>query len=182
MFEQYAKVDNMSCLLSENKNAETLPEPFRMQRHVIFRVTYSEYIDYVLSLTPDSGVKLMADLGTLATMAATHHPRLYNCFLQDMAFAILKELSFAEQYKQCATVILPASFNQNNISYSSLLAAYETSRCVQNELLIYMNEQGFGIPNKVSEYNLPVLQTAVVLFFLSKKDDVKEVNIVYATQ
>ena len=61
MFKQYAGVESLSCLLNEDKDFEPLPEPFRMQMHVIFHVTYSEYIKYVLSLTPDTDVDAILD-------------------------------------------------------------------------------------------------------------------------
>lgn len=180
MFKQYAGVESLSCLLNEDKDFEPLPEPFRMQMHVIFHVTYSEYIKYVLSLTPDTDVKLIADIGLLRNLAATGSPQLYKYFLADMAFAILKEVYFAETYKMQATVILPAKLDVSKKTLlSEFVTRYNECRYVQNELLIYMNEKGFGIPKRIQACNERALQTAVILFCLSKQNSEEELNLEY---
>lgn len=182
MYKQYAEVNNLSCLLNEDKDVEILPEPFRMQKEVIFHVTYSEYKKYILSLASDTEVKLMTDITVLQTMAMQDQPRLYQCFLKDVAFAILKELYFAELYKKPATTILPASSNGNSMKLSQFVQNYNNCCQVQSELLIYMNSIGFGIPKRITTQNVRALQTAVILFYLSKQDTVKEMNLVYDAQ
>lgn len=180
MLEQYAKATNLSCLLNADKEMELIPEPFRMQRNVIFRVTYSEYINYVLSLAKNNRIKLLSNTGSLVDLALTGHPLLYNHFLEDMAFAIIKELYFAEFYRKRATVILPAAFNQHNINLSSLLGSYPYCVGVQNELLFKCAQLGFNLPKNISEVNLFLYKTAVILYSLSKNSNaVEEVNLVY---
>lgn len=182
MLELYATADSLSCLINSQKDLECLPEPFRMQDNVTFRVTPSAYTEFVLSLTSESGVHLMQQLDVLQRLAAIGSPKLYNCFLMDIAFAMLKEISFAEKFKRYATVILPTSQNANNNVYAStLLEKYSyVETGVELELYNYMTLTGFGLPKVVSQRNIDLYKIAVVLYFLSKcKTAVKEVNILY---
>ena len=180
MLEQYAKASNLSCLLNADKEMELIPEPFRMQRNVIFRVTYSEYINYVLSLAKNNRIKLLSNTGSILDLALTEHPMLYNHFLEDMAFAIVKELYFAEFYKKRATVILPASFNRQDVKLSTLIGAYPTCASAQKELLFRCAQIGYSLPSTITDFNLFLYKTAVVLYSLSKTENaVEEVNLVY---
>lgn len=180
MLEQYAKANNLSCLLNAERDIERLPEPFRMQRNVIFRVTYSEYINFVLSLAKNQNIKLLSNTGNILDLVMCEHPKLYNHFLQDMAFAIVKELFFAEHYKRRATIILPASFNQQNVMLSTILGAYPTCSGVRVEFLSRCAEMGYPLPHNISDTNLFLYKTAVVLYSLSKNEKaVEEVNFVY---
>lgn len=180
MVQQYAKANCLSCLLSSNKSSELIPEPFRMQPHVIFKVTYSEYINYVLSLTSAMGVKLMTATGVLSDMATTGHPGLYNCFLKDIAFAIIKELYFASVCNKTASIILPASFNDNNVDVQLMLGAYQYCDAAKTELMQRCIALGYKLPSDLSGQNAVLFKLAVVLYNMSMSNKVlKEMNLVY---
>lgn len=180
MLQQYAKAENLSCLLNMNRELETIPEPFRMQNNVIFKVTYSEYTDYVLSLKFESQVKLLTDSSVLINMAHTKQPKLYNHFLQDMAMAIMKEVYFAEMCRKGGTVLLPVSFNNRNVLVSNMLTMF--NQCAASSSLLVSHFQSFGymFPKVVSERNGHLFKLAVVLYHLSlSPKPVEEMNFVY---
>lgn len=180
MLQQYANADNLSCLLSANKDSEMIPEPFRMQPKVIFKVTYSEYINYVLSLTSAMSVKLMTATSVLSDMATTGQPKLYNCFLKDMAFAIIKELYYASACHKTASIILPASFNNNNVGLRQILEAYAYCGQAQTELVSRCRALGYILPANLTDQNANLFKLSVVLYNISMQPNaVEEMNLVY---
>lgn len=181
MLEQYATADCLSCIFNSYRDLETLPEPFRMQDKVTFRVTPSAYTDFILTLTPHSGVRLMTQLNVLQALASADSPRLYNCFLADMAFAILKEISFAEQYKRFATLILPTAQGASNVYVSSLRENYDYVNLVaMNEMRKILDNSGFWLPTEVSKRNIDLYKAAMVLYTISKAPTaVSKVNLLY---
>lgn len=180
MIEQYVQANSLSCLLNRDSFVEVIPEPFRMQGMVSFRVTYSEYINYILSLPVDSGIILSNEFTYLRNLASSANPKLYAYFLQDMAFAICKELVFAEKYRQDASVILPASFNGNNVMASAYLESYRYCVEVEKELLNKVSTAGFGQLKVQRDHNRSLFKLAVILYFMSKVPTVmEEVNLVY---
>lgn len=181
MLEQYATADCLSCLVNSYKELEVLPEPFRMQGTVVFRVTPSAYTEFILTLSHDSGVRLMTQLDVLKRLASIGSPKLYNCFLADMAFAIVKEISYAELFSRHATLILPTSQNANNVQVSHLVEMYSLLNPeVESELRTRVVNYGFELPMVVSNNNVDLYKTAVVLYSLSKSHlAVNEVNLLY---
>lgn len=151
-----------------------------MQPQVVFNITYSEYQSYVLSLTAASRVKLMTQLQVLSDMATTGHPKLYNCFLQDVAFAIIKELFFATKFGKTASIILPASFSENTVNVSQMLGAYAYCAEAQLELMQRCRNLGYTLPEGLYGQNAILYKLAVVLYSMSMKPTaVKEFNLVY---
>lgn len=180
MIEQCVTASSLSCLLNGDSSVEIVPEPFRMQYAVSFRVAYSEYINYILSLKENSGIKLMSDYTYLKGLASTNNPKLYSCFLQDIVFAICKELCFAERYRRDASVILPSSYKVQSLKVTECLKSYEYCRDLEPELIDCVNKKGFLLKKVERPDNKPLLQLAVVLYQLSKVTaSVKEVNLVY---
>lgn len=180
MVEHYVQANSLSCLLDETFLAEMIPEPFRMQGSVSFRVTYSEYSNYILSLPMDSGITLMSDFAYLRNLATTGSPKLYLHFLKDLSFAICKELWFAEYFSKDASIILPASFNGNDIPLSSCLQSYIYCRDVEGELLDRVQSAGFKPYRVKRQMNIALHRLAVILYSMSKVSDVmEEVNLVY---
>ena len=183
MIEQYVPASSLSCLLNQDISVEKLPEPFRMQGSISFRVTYSEYSEYVLSLPLDTQVILMLDCQNLRNLAANGNPVLYSWFLKDMAFAICKEIWYSEAYQKDASIILPASFNGNNIKVSDCLSYYSVSRGVESLLVHRVLSAGFE-SRKIQRFqNQYLFQLAVTLYYLSTiPSGMEEVNLVYDLQ
>jgi len=180
MIEQFVQANSLSCLLNGDSSIEIIPEPFRMQGSVSFHVTYSEYSNYILSLPVDTDIVLMSKYSYLRNLASSDNPKLYSCFLQDIAFAICKEIWFAERYRKDASIILPASFNGKNVKASDCLKTYPLCKDVELELLSRLSTQGFVL-NKIERVrNIYLKNLAVVLFSISKVPVVmEEVNLVY---
>lgn len=183
MSEQYATASCLSCLLDSRKELEPYPEPFRLQEHVTFRVTLSAYTDYILSLPSNTGVKLLSRIDNLKALASLRSPRLYNYFLRDMAFALLKEISYAEEYKTHATVILPASDAGSVISTSDMLRNYrQDADQIRYQILGLLNSFGYNMPGYVSAINKDLFDLAAIIYKLSTaKSVVKEIHFLYDT-
>jgi hypothetical protein len=127
------------------------------------------------------GIRLMTDINVLSDMASTNQPYLYNCFLKDIAFAIIKELSFAERYMKKASVILPASMKSNNLVHvTHLLSLFDKCQEAQRELIMCCKTLGYTLPKEVSGVNANSFKLAVVLYYLYKQPHpVEEMNLVY---
>ncbi len=180
MIEQYVKANSLSCVLNENCSAEKIPEPFRMQGTVSFRVTYQEYVKYILSLPDKSLIVLMADISFLRTLATTNNPKLYSYFLKDLAFAICKEVWFAEAYDRDASIILPASLSSEPIGVSKYLDSYELYSYIQVELINKVIGRGFPLNTIKRTHNLVLFKIAVVIYFCSGVESLfDELNLIY---
>lgn len=180
MIEQYVRANCLSCLLNRNNQVEIIPEPFRMQSSVSLRVTYSEYRNYILSLPQDTLIKLCADVELLRNLASTESPKLYNYFLRDIAFAICKEVHYAEKYRKKATVIVPASFVEQTSSVSDCVQNYGYCSDVEVELKESITNAGFPLGNMSNTHNMQLYKLAVVLQALSKvPTTMKEISLVY---
>lgn len=181
MRELDAPANRLSCLLNGNMQLEQYPEPFRMQKGVLFRIAYSEYISYILSLPKESPVILMNDKDYLSTLATTDQPILYRFFLQDVAFAILKELHFAEIYKRDATAILPGDYS-SGVCYSlkDFIDLFEFCSQSQTELREKAEARRLLLPEKISNANNALYRAAVVLYNISlSKGNIDEIQLVY---
>lgn len=183
MSEQYAPVSCLSCLLDSRRELEPYPEPFRLQQHVTFRVTLSTYTDYILSLPSNTGVRLLTKVENLKALASLRSPRLYNFFLRDMAFALLKEISYAEEYNAHATVILPASDVGNVVSASDMLSNYRQDiDQIRYQLYSLVSSFGYKLPSVISSINKDLFDLAAIIYKLSATESVvKEIHFLYDT-
>lgn len=183
MSEQYASPSCLSCLLDSRRELEPLPEPFRLQQDMTFRVTLSAYTEYILSLPDNASVKLMSRIDTLKSLASIKSPRLYNCFLKDMSMAMLKEISYAEEYGAGATVILPASMSSNVVATSYLLKAYGSMvLATEPEVRETLYALSYALPKAISQGNKNLFNVAVILYRLSMvPTTVKEMHFLYDT-
>lgn len=173
------KATSLSCMLNRNNAIELLPEPFRLQGQVAFHVAYSEYVNYIRSLDVDSPIQLSASIPRLKTLVMSQSPQLYLHYLQDMAFAIMKEVWFAEQYKTDGTIILPES-SSGITQLSTFLRSYQYGRTREAEFLSQVAAVGFR-PNTVRRpHNVILQKLAVCLYYLSQfQTGVSEISLVY---
>lgn len=180
MVEQFVSADSMSCLFNEDCFAESYPEPFRMQGTVSFRVVYQEYIQYILTLPHNTSVKLMTDLRILRRLASARSPMLYQHFLGDMAFAISKEVWYAEKYKKEASIILPSSSDKYAQGVSDVLNVFAAVSALTRPLASIMGASGYdGLSPKIV-HNVELWRVAVYLYSLSlSRDLLVELNLVY---
>lgn len=180
MIEQYVTSNSLSCLLDRQFGIEIFPEPFRMQPNVIFRIAYTEYIDYVLALSSDTPVALSADISFLRNLASNSNPKLYMFYLEDIAFAICKELFYAEAYHKDASIILPSSLKAPPTKLHAYESTYSYVYVVEGEFRTKLDSTGYKLPKSFREKNSVLFKLAVFLYWLSKSNNgVTEVNIVY---
>lgn len=180
MLQENVTAKSLTCILNRDITIEPIPEPFRMQSEISFHVTYSEYINYILSLPQDTPVVLCKPVTLLKQLSNTSKYKLYGYYLQDIAFAICKEVYYAERHSKDASVILPASYNSSRLTVADYVQNYELCRSVENELFTEVHAAGIIIPKVKRERNLTLLKLAVCLYYVSKaQGKVKEVNLVY---
>lgn len=181
MSEQYANATCLSCLFDTRRELEPIPEPFRLQQGMTFRVTLSAYTEYILSLPDDANVILMTRLDTLKRLASIKSPKLYNCFLRDVAVAILKEISYAEEYHTVASAILPASTGDNVVTVSYLLSTYAgVQDNVESGVREMLESLRYTLPQNISQDNKNLFNLAIILYRLSLvHSTVKEMHFLY---
>jgi len=100
-----------------------------------------------------------------------------------MAFALLKEISYAEEYNAPATVILPGSDVNNVISTSDMLRYYGADDDhIGYRLRELLAAHGYTMPKNISVINKDLFDLSVVLYKLSTvKSVVKEIHFLYDT-
>lgn len=181
MLQKNVYADSLSCILCRDSQYEVLPEPFRMQREVIFRIPYSEYVRYLLSLTNDSNITLMHNVEELVKMALTEQPILYNFFLKDISFAIMKEIVFSERYNKKCSILLPVTEGSDrDVNMSKLLEAFPACNLAQAALTKCVRDSGFILESSISLQNGDMYKLAVVLYHLASLDKpVSEMTLIY---
>lgn len=158
--------DSLACLLDLKSSLEPLPEPFRMQKDAILKLPYAAYTYYV-SMKTDYELTLVDGLHVRRVLADADSPKLYQYFLKDTAFAILKELCFAEYYGEKATTIIPTSDLEHKVSMQVVNMIYESCESEGIEMVKRFNEFGYRLSNKISPLNLQSFKLAVMLYHMS---------------
>lgn len=180
MIEQFVKSNCLSCLLNEDRRVELIPEPFRMQGNVSFRVTFREYVNYILALSRDTRIILSTNVNYLKELAHSRNPHLYPYFLKDMAFAISKEVWFAEFYNKDASIILPASLDSKPNNAVDLLQYYIYCGDSERMLLSMVNSLGFDLNIPKRQHNLILFRVAVAIYHTAlHSKSPREMNLVY---
>lgn len=144
-----AEADRLAALVVMDRNLELIPEPFRMQPDVEVIVDFGEYLKFVQSL-PTGHPFLYFKVEEIQQAIEVHNElALLKSFYTDMALAVCKELSFAENNGTGATVIRHNFYDvkeQKNIKFTD-----ETG----NVLRLISEERGFPIPPRISSVNIP---------------------------
>lgn len=180
MINTLVSADCLSCLFHRDFSCERIPEPFRMQKDVSFHVTYSAYINYIISLPAKSYIKLSAPVDKLKELAITASNELISYYLQDVAFAIAKEVFYAELYSAEASKILPTSYDGNDVKANSLLTAYNHFASYDAVLRSQLSNAGFMFTKNISSLNDKLFKVAVSLYGYAVSNKWgKEVNLVY---
>lgn len=179
LHEHLVPAESFTCLLDRNSQVEIVPEPFRLQSSVAFRLAYSEYANYIISLGSNNRVRLSADYKRLLDLADKKSPLLYKYYLQDVAFAIVKELCFAQAYNCDATIILPTS-DTDAVSISDMVKHYDIAKSIEDTFIREVQSFGFDCKIPKSEHNLLLYKLAVVLYYLAPHlKPQKAVSILY---
>lgn len=180
MIEQFVKANCLSCLLNGDREMELIPEPFRMQGIVSFRVTYQEYIQYITALNSSSRVMLSASVKALKEFASFRSPRLYEYFLKDLAFAIYKEVWFAEICRKDASIILPSTLNNSPSRVSDLIGFYQSNSESEHQLISRIARTQFEYIVPENQHNINLYKLSVMLYFLSdKRTESNSVSLTY---
>lgn len=172
MIECYVKGLDLLSLVNLNPELEPVPEPFRLQSSVLFRVTFQDYSEFIKSLPCDvSSIQLAGNLQATQQFARLDSPLLYNCFLRDLAFSIGKELSFAEKYKSVGTFILPTSQTAVTLDGTRLASMFnESCQQSQAEFCEIISSYGFRLTTAISQKNCTAYRLASCLYHLSKQN------------
>lgn len=160
--------NSLSCLLDERAGVEVYPEPFRLQPTLVFSVPYSAYRDYLLSLKDDAMIRLSGKIPFLRNLASSSNPQLYKYFLRDIAFAICKEISFAEREKTDASIILPSTIDGSQILASSCKDIMLSAGQYEVSLREKISTAGFAFPKRLRAHNEALYKVAVYLHWISQ--------------
>lgn len=180
MIQSKVKADCLTAILNENHLCEIFPEPFRLRPNVLFLITYSEYITYLLSLTKTTDIMLSADVAYLQSLAKTNNFELYSLFLQDIAFAMAKEVWYAEMFAGEGSIILPFSTNGFEHTVSNYLQSYAQCKDCESVLYAKLDRANFNGLKIKSQHNDNIFRLAVVLQYMATQNPiVKEINLVY---
>lgn len=166
-----AKKDNLSCLLNLNKQLEPFPEPVRLQPEVAIQISVETYNDFLTSLSKkNQGVVLLSGMQS-ALLTEDSSQQLYRAYLKDVAGAIFKEISFAEEYDDYATCILPISQNPQLTLTRSLVDAYVQLNFtfVEESVRRDLSAIGLILPHKISEKNINFFNLGLVLYYLAQR-------------
>lgn len=180
MIQQKVNADCLTTVLNQDWDKEHFPEPFRLQPNVSFLITYSEYTNYLLSLVKTSDIKLSRRLDLLIDLVTVNSPALYKFYLEDLAFAMAKEVWYAETFKGEGSIILPFSTHgiehkiSNYIKFAGQCSKYGD---VLRSRLQAANFIGFKTENA---HNSNLFKAATVLMYYAVEVPlVKEINLVY---
>lgn len=179
MKECHAKSTDVLCLVDLNLDNELVPEPFRMQESLCVKVTTDAYTDFILRLPDTLGSMLLPiNVAEVKRYACLHSQLLYNSFLSCMAFAIVKELHFAEKYKRVCTTILPASLTAPNANVRAIIDTLGSylDRHVSS-ILDLSRRAGLVVPESPCfEHNVLMLRFAAYLYNISRNKGIPENN------
>lgn len=178
MVEQFVQADSMSVLFNRDISVEIFPEPFRLQDNVLIRVAYSEYINYIKTLSDDAHIQLGADLSLLKKYASCGNDELYLQYLRDMMFALSKELYFGELCKCPCTWILPNS-GTNDLPLSTLLQWFPQCAKYASMYRDYMLSWGYKIPKVLQPQHLDVYRVAIILYACVVSNSSVKFNVTY---
>lgn len=182
MYRCLVTANALSSLLDTRSGIELVAEPYRLQSEVTLCVAYSEYVNYVNSLTNDSVVCLASGTSTAIQYAVEQNPKLYSCYLKDIAFAICKELAYSEHERKGATVILPTSHRYGSTAVSYLLRLLKGDSVSRQELDSLLESTSYGTKLK-SVRNKSLKDIAYALVQLSHNSAfMSELNLDYDLQ
>ena len=181
MYTCTAKAGCMAVLLDTRIGIEQAPEPFRLQPDLILTVPYSEYTKYVHSLSLDSQtVRLFSNTRATVNLSIASPERLYNTFMRDLAFAIVKEIYYAECLKENATVIVPSSERAAPMSWTVFLQKSSKMQSNMYELLDRVGKLGYHCKAVKNVHNKLLLDIADRLYTISKSESIQgELNLAY---
>lgn len=164
-----AKADNLSSLLDTQAGIEIMLEPYRLQPTVVVGIAYSEFLAYVRSLTANSQIKLFSGNSRLINFAGNNNPQLYNCFLSNIAFAICKEIFYAELFYGDGTVIVPSTATPTGeMPLAVFLQAFPATKVQKSELDTFLRDTNWYTPIK-RKNNLRLKELAYCLYAASLK-------------
>lgn len=162
----------MSCILLMCKDLEKLPEPFRMQDNVTFLVSYQKYCDYLLTLRPRVDDYLCRPIEDLQKLVRDSSPILFNRFLEDMSYAIMRELHFSQAFAGKPTMLLPKSNNAMTMTIDECNVNFQHAYKEEKWLLTTMarNEYPVSVQNLSQGKSLMMYRLAVSLYYLSTSE------------
>lgn len=166
--------DSLAALLLLERDFEPTPEVFRCQPTVIFYVDFQEYINFCSSYlgktdyltTPSRELQKLVREYRLGSESAKNS--LFSAFLKDMAFAVCKELHFAEALGKGATNIVHVTESRVLLTQGDIDKYFvNVAERVFPILLSRLANKGYALPSQISARNAHLFKYAVVMYYLS---------------
>lgn len=149
------EASHLASVLVLDKQLEPVPDPFRLQPDMLFVVSFDTYLRFI-ALTPERYNVLNSPIHTLHAVLdrfEKHHNRqdgllLLKSFYIDMAYAVCKELHYAEERDVDATYIRHA-FNGPCIPKRVVITEQTASA-----LSYAVSQRGFPLPSSLRTGNV----------------------------
>lgn len=175
MLTQYVNSNSFASFIYLDRNLELMPEPYRCQgSKVTFILSIDEYVKYLsdynfLYENPESIKNLIKMYRPEENQLVSNE--LFSLFLKDVAYAILKEVYYAEwRDKECTNIVHYATENEMDEDAINLLyegVGHETRK----ELMQFMRSKGYSINLPISEKNIKYWKYGVLAYYLSGRSN-----------
>jgi hypothetical protein len=168
--------DALAVLLLLEKEFEPTPEVFRCQPEVKFVIPFHEYIHFVelclgrmdFLATPTQELHVFTREYRLGDKEEASK-KLFSAFLKDMAFAVCKELYYAETSGKGATSIVHSVNTGVRLSAADIDSYYANGAVASamTSMLQRLSCKGYAMPRQISAQNSNLFKYAVVMNFLA---------------
>lgn len=160
------RADSLATLLLLDKSLEPIPEPFRCQKNLCCIVEFEEYCKFL--------DRYLANVDYLATptyllkqyLRDGSEIQLRKAFYKDMAYAVCKELHYAERKHTVATRIIHTLRKDSLVTTANTLDREYLDVCNDTVYRIYqkMDELDFALPARFHSENFALWQYANLLY------------------
>lgn len=172
MVEVYVEPSSLSSILVLDKELEPKPDMFRLQPNVVFKISFVNYLTYIRNLKITDNI-LMTKMETLKELISLYDrgekPRngidIQAAFIYNIAFAVGKELHFAQKYGRGASNIFHTLSSGDILTKADVEEYYGM---VDNDDIIYylqtLKSRGFPIERPIPENILFNWKYAVICY------------------
>jgi hypothetical protein len=167
--------DALASLLLLEKELEPTPEPFRCQPNMQFAVDFEEYVTFCtnflgradLLYTPYQKLHQLTREYRLGSDGAKRE--LWSAFLKDMAFAVLKELYWAESFGKGASSIIHTVQDCTTMLSEQDINLYfaKVKEVILPRAVSHFTSKGYVYPPQISVKNVKHFKYAVTMFYLA---------------
>lgn len=174
MINKVVSYESLAVLLLLEKDFEPTPEVFRCQPKVKLTIPFDEYLNFVeyelgvvdFLATPSKELQALVREYRLGNEDSGK--KLFSAFLKDMAFAVCKELYYAESLGKGATSIVHSVHAGTEMSEQDIETYFaNVVNQVVPKLVKGLSCKDYAMPNQISAQNAIHFKYAVVMYYLS---------------